>query len=190
MKVIVISQPKAGTYLCANLLTELGIKFTYMHINEDLYADYKNFEQSFFKTKNRPYVKSNLKDSLSLVKEGEFAVSHLRYNDNNLKLLKDFKKIILFRDWNSASASMKNYTENILGEPYNRVFHERKYKGVVGWKNEDDVFIMNFGDLIGKNYTIIDNLQEFLFNSKYRCSKESLNNALSKESLTKSNKRR
>jgi len=38
MRVIIISQPKAGTYLCANLLENLGLTFARMHVRENSYT--------------------------------------------------------------------------------------------------------------------------------------------------------
>ena len=40
MKTIIISQPKSGTYLCSNVLKNLGINQTYLHVAENKSQQY------------------------------------------------------------------------------------------------------------------------------------------------------
>ena len=48
-KIIILSQPKAGTYLCANLLQELGFGFDGYHLARKKYHKYPPPTDPLFK---------------------------------------------------------------------------------------------------------------------------------------------
>lgn len=188
MKYFIISQPKAGTYLCANLLSEFNLINTRLHISERKYElyDFNNLEESRKNLTNFSYP-IPLHDSLTKIFDNQFAVGHIPYSENNRNLLKNFKKILLIREYDGIKNSATRWAHS-TGRSLNikKVFDIAE--DVIRWK-QDNVFIINFQDLIEKNENIINKLQIFLFGNILYDSLKSIENALIKDSLTKSNVR-
>ena len=189
MRIFVISQPKAGTYLCANILQELNFKFNRYHFSEKKYERYPKPTKKYFKdslkTPRRLKTRMPLEESLKLIEEGHLGVGHLGYTNKNKSLLKEFKKIVLTRPeheileslkrWEVYSGRKKTNIENVL----------LICESVKKWIGDDDVFHMTFKDMKDINTKKIDSLQDFLkINYKYNSEKVCLD-ALSKPSVTK-----
>lgn len=193
MKVIIISQPKAGTYLTANLLQEFGLTFSGYHVSESCYQKYdlNNLTDS---VKN-PYkytIDSELSKSLELIVDNEFAVSHLGYNTENKKKLKNYKKIVVSRNYSDTLESWERFAELRTVPHYSKVktLTETFYNNILQWLDESDTYSITFEDMINKNNFIVDNLQVFLFGNIIVNSQLALEQALSKPSLTKSSIRK
>jgi hypothetical protein len=102
MKYFIISQPKAGTYLAANILENMGIISSKLHFDPGLVRKFetlKEFEE-YSMTFNQA-LKKKLKD-------GEFAVGHMHYNAN-ISALKGIKKILITRDRKEIRKSARRY---------------------------------------------------------------------------------
>lgn len=188
MKYFIISQPKAGTYLCANLLTEFNLINTRLHISERKYElyDFNNLEESRKSLTNFSYS-IPIHDSLTKIFDNQFAVGHVPYSENNRNLLKNFKKILLIRNRAEIKDSAFRWAHS-TGRSLNikKVFDIADC--VLKWK-QDNVFVIDFRDLIEKNENIINELQMFLFGNILYDSAKSIKNALIKDSLTKSDLR-
>lgn len=197
MKYFIISQPKAGTYLCSNLLMEFNIKSTGIHCNGS-----KKFK--IFRPDDpllHQYIDSNKIDLLKTIshqrktflevleeiKENEFAVGHVRYTESAKNNLINFKKILVTRNYQDYENSKKRYFET-----YNATVSlgtTELFSNILCWGNEDNVFKLSFDDMINSNLSKIDESQLFLFGKVSYNSKECIQNALQKKSLTKSNLR-
>lgn len=186
MKSIIISQPKAGTYLCANLLQEFGLTFTGMHVRGNNYTQLDLDDLTY----SRHHLKSlkkhvPLEDSLNLISDNQFAVSHLECFNREQTALVSFKKILLLRDYESAKKSWNTWSR-ITGKSKDSKNIDKKFrKRIELWKTVDNVFVMNFNDMKNKNIDVIDNLQKFLFEETVFDSDVCISNALRKQSLTK-----
>lgn len=185
MKILVISQPKSGTYLCVNVLQNLGLDFTYMHISQTLYDKYDpdNLEDGK-KNPEKYRHTSDLKNSLSLIDDGQFAVSHLDYTLNTERLLSDFKKIVLYRNPEEAAVSWNRWKH----ESGRNMRTQKKIdnKNILKWSNKNNTFTLLFDDMVNKNNNRLDALQTFLFDDILYDSEEIIQKSLSQNSLTKS----
>jgi hypothetical protein len=187
MKLIVISQPKSGTYLCANILQNLGFEFTYLHILPDSYNAYNKDDIENCKRHPEKFrVDAPLQEPLSMIGEGQFAVSHLRRNKVTDLAVKDFKKIILCRDADEIFESYKTWMEETGRD---RTPRKGKPEMVTSWINCDNTFAMQFNDMVDKNIDKLDELQMFLFGGIIHNSLTVIEQSLNQPSLTKSHKR-
>lgn len=178
MKTIIISQPKSGTFLCANLLTLFGITFNGVFLSEtrkQVY-DLKNID-------NKTPVSSqiNLKKSLKQVSKNEVVVSHLMYTSKNIEAVKEFKKIFVYRDREEIQASWDNWAK-IIGKRPAKIGYD--LQRMLFWKNEK-CFCLSFSDMIEINEKKLDELQVYLFGEVKYNSEEAMRKALEMDSLTK-----
>lgn len=182
MKYFIISTPKSGTYLVANILKNLDIKSSNLHIWPEVVSIY-NEEEDYFK---HEYI--NFEQSCNIINEEEFAVGHIYFNEKNKNILSNFKKILIIRDhrelWQSAERFIlekdKDVTESL----------KKEYLYMIeAWKSENDVFVLDYKDLIEKNINKIDDLQKFIFNKIKKDSEWLITKSLDDPSLTKSSLR-
>lgn len=166
MKIIVISQPKAGTYLLANLLQEIGFRFTNLHIGVKKYERYPEVGTPKYKRAIRNPKefehRQALAESLKMIPDGAFAVSHLAYNKKTEYLLQDFHKILITRPSDEIIESLARwwtYSGRPLGDINKTVQHCRN---IMGWWGRDRVYELTFSDIINANQTRIEGLQSFL----------------------------
>jgi len=190
MKYLVISQPKAGTYLSANLLEEMGLIWTKLHFADNSVRSFQDINISEARMNNtHKTINRSLPDSLNLIPDGGFAVSHMKHSVEIEKKLSNVKKILLVRNFDETYESTKTFLKET-----NRKFSlnnlQSMHDAVIPWKNCSDVFFMQFDDMINKNVIVLDKLQYFLFNELRVDSLQTIKSALNKDSITKSNKRR
>lgn len=193
MKILVISQPKSGTYLCANLLQEFELTFTGLHINTNCYHEYDLSDLKDSVENSEKYrVVMDLPLSLSKIKENSFAVSHLNYNHEHQKLLNEFKKVLVTRNYYQSLESYERFKELRKVPHYSKIvkLKEQTYQDMKKWRDVPNTFHITFDDMINKNIKEIDKLQEFLFNKIIYNSETTIVNALNKDSLTKSSIRK
>lgn len=183
MRAIVISMPKAGTYLAANLLQSLGLNFSHIHIDPGFYRIFKNNDLNDFVYKSAP-----LKEAISEIKEGSFAVGHIQHSKVNSETLQDFKKILIVRDLEEIMKSAERYQKEKGVEVFT-ILDDTNLKRIKRWSKEGDVFIINFEDIIDENREVVDNLQIYLFGSVITDSVKAIKLAKSQDSLTKSSVR-
>lgn len=198
MKYFVISQPKAGTYLCSNLLREFKLEATGIHCNGSKnykiyrpddpllhrYIDSNNFDL----LKTVSYKKNTFLEVLDEIGENEFAVGHVKHTELSKQDLINFKKIIVTRNYQDYADSKKRYYETYNAKVFSGTFE--LYSNILLWVRENNTFKLTFYDMINCNIKKIDELQLFLFDKKSYDSKECIQNALQKPSLTKSNIRK
>lgn len=151
MKYFIISQPKAGTYLCANLLQEFNLLFEGYHINPKSYQKY-NFND-LIRCRETPENFTHhvpIQTSINLIKENHFGVGHLIPSEENINLLKNFKKILITRDIESIQTSYQKWvTESFK---VRKIMPVKKILSILNWKDKNNVFSLSFDDLKNKNH--------------------------------------
>lgn len=159
MKYIIISQPKSGTYLCANLLQELGLLFEAYHLSEDHYQKYNlnNLEDS--KKHTKKYTKKqSIYNSINLIKDNHFAVSHLYYTPEISLLLNDYKKIIVTRNYNDVLDSWNRFAKETGRDINSSRVDSTNQQNILLWTNTNNSFHITFEDMVNKNVLQINNL--------------------------------
>ena len=186
MKYFIISQPKAGTYLGANLLKEFNINFPGLHFDLHKYQKYNlnNLEKSRLQRKRYTH-KSPLRESILLLNDGEVGVGHLEYSEETETLLKDFKKVLLVRNINDSTKSWESWARRVKKSPESKNITPEFRNNIELWRGRQDVFALDFNDMKNKNLKKIDMLQDFLFGSVAFNSNRAITKALNTESLTK-----
>jgi hypothetical protein len=184
-KVIIISQPKSGTYLLSEVVKRIGFVQTYMHINDRYYHQYDPDHIDQGKVNPNKYRKSvKMEQSARLVDPGSFAVTHQTFNERTKNIFGDFFKIVITRNKSERQESWDNFFNG-------KIRHRQGFKdvSVAGWENEDFTFFIDFSDIIDKNIQKIDQLQVFLLGSVQQDSLKIIEESLAAETLTKSSKR-
>lgn len=114
-RAVVISMPKAGTYLIAQILSEVGMIDLEVHFRSDRFTDYR-----FLSNKDklaqalRRLVVMPLALTLSLIQDGQFAVGHIGYDQQIADLLKGFARFIAVRNARDALVSFMRFDERRL----------------------------------------------------------------------------
>ena len=201
-KVFVISQPKAGTYLMANILMELG----YGTGNIDTFQGIKHISRGkveiyplpgcagFEEARKFPEkyrLMQGFSRSVDTILKGEFAVAHVRPEEGMSHYkIRTFKKIFLERSTQGIEQSLFRWDSYSGRSPSNKKDVLRQATRILQWKNSDyhgtgGLFQLTFDDM--KNYDVekIDQLQKFLGIVDLYDSKSVLQKALSKDSITK-----
>ena len=109
-KAFVISIPKSGTYLVAELLTRLGMESVKLHLSLDYVTDYRF--ASLKDGRERPElfdVRMKFADALQFIDNGQFAVGHIECSELTVQLLRNFRKIFVFRNLRDALVSYMRF---------------------------------------------------------------------------------
>lgn len=182
MRTIIISQPKAGTYLCANLLVEFGLTHLPMHLNKWRYEYYIGKE--LYRRVNSPFT-----EAVKKVRDNQFVVTHVSAVPEHQEAIQDFKKIIVTRDLQERLESWARWTT----EPNKKLLsHEKEWNAHNGkrhWARQKGCFVIDFKDFKEYNIEKIDQMQRYLFGRIHYDSKACLTAAMEKDSLTKFTKK-
>jgi Sulfotransferase domain len=167
----VISLPKAGTYLTAELLKALGYRFTGWHVGEVGCTDYSRSDLLEARRNPAKYTRSGSPETfLSQIRPGEFAVGHLPFTKEMVQATAGFKRIYLTRDLRTALISYMRFLEDTgrmgaasspwfgLADRRLRVavflqhtapqILEQLYERMVGWSRIERTHLIRFEDLI------------------------------------------
>lgn len=191
MKVMIISQPKSGTYLLSNVLALMGIHQSYLHLSLDRYQQYD--PERLAEGRNDPAEfthKEDLAVSVRLVKPGSFAVTHAQCNIHTIEYFSEFKKIFVYRDAEGMRNSWGRFINTTNREITDPLGLQMDTFNLMRWKNVPGVFSINFSDMIGKNTEKLDQLQMHLFGEIRHDSLSVMEQALRMDSLTKSHIRK
>ncbi len=107
---IVFSLPKAGTYLVAKMLLEIGLVDLEVHLSLDVYSDYRfrsNVEK--FARVRELSVELPIEVSARLIRPGQFAVGHIPCGSRTQELFADFTKLMVVRDVRDSLVSMMRF---------------------------------------------------------------------------------
>ena len=188
MKILVISQPKSGTYLCANILQNLGLEFTYMHLAAGSYDKYEpnNLDEGRKNPKKFRH-KATLEESSQLIRDDQFAVGHIGHSAEAERIFNDFKKVVLYRDTLEAGESWNRWKKESGRAMKN--YKTMDNSNILKWRNLENTITINFNDMVNKNIDVIDKLQLFLFDRLKYNSAAIIEKSLAQDSLTKSSLR-
>jgi len=210
-RVIVVSIPKSGTYLVAELLKALGYRWTGMHLAETAYTDYSNSNLEQARQDPGRFARSEpLSTSLGRIRPGEFAVGHLPFKDEVIEATRPLKCLYVTRDLRSALISYMRFMHSTgrLGAKHLAWYPladlrqrclvflqttapymlKRFYDGMVGWSKLDGVLHVRFEDLTGevaRARQVIESVASYLGGP--HCDAASvLRTSLATETITKS----
>jgi hypothetical protein len=173
-KTLIVSIPKAGTYFFSEVLKNLGLRQTWLHLNVDHYEDYTNADFDTAQKKPTDFTCNvKLADALASINAGDFAVGHLPAGNRYLekggvvrnRLLEDFSVFFLVRDLRKCIISLMNfelfmresssdYKEWPDQERLVRFLQEREeslyhmYKGLLPWFWQKQVTVLRYENLI------------------------------------------
>ena len=185
MKTIIISQPKSGTYLCSNLLVELGLSSVGLHLTDSkYYYQYDLNSQDCMNEdifRNYKHTGKSLIDNLSLILPNHFAVGHIPFRQEYVKSFEKYKLIYLHREAKDIESSWGRFNQE-RGR-YGR-YTEASFNKIAMWKHH--AHNISFNDMVSTNTVAIDALQLYLFNEIVCDSLVVMQKALAKPSLTKS----
>jgi hypothetical protein len=211
--VLVVSLPKSGTYLVAELLKALGRRSTEMHLAEQAYSDYRGADLGEARRNPDRFARREpLSESLTRIQPGEFAVGHLPYKAETVQATAPFKRLYLTRDLRSALISYMRFlhstgrrgAEQMAWYPIPDV-KERllmfllttapsllkwHYEPMVGWSQLDGITPVSFEDLTAgdeRAIRVIDSVAAFLGVENYDAQRM-LQSILATETITKSDK--
>lgn len=187
-RILVVSQPKSGTYLCGNILEELGFHHTYIHISERKHEKYDpNNMQANRNTPQKFTQKSQPQKSINLIGAGAFGMTHIQRNKQIDNTVKGFKIIFLERPFEDAKKSWDRFIKNSKRPAQNPKMTKKYFDNLTTWKKLPNAYTLTFDQMIGDDVSAIDALQTWLWGSIRYDSKTVIANAKGKDSLTKSN---
>lgn len=209
--VLVVSLPKSGTYLVAELLKALGYRSTGMHLAENAYSDYSGAGIQEARRDPGRFARSEpLAKSLTRIQPGEFAVGHLPFNEATQEATARFKRLYLTRDLRTALISYMRFMHSTgrlgaeqlawypIADPRKRLvvflmttapyLLKRFYQCMAGWSAREDVLQERFEDLTAgpaKAIGVIDRVAAHVGVSEYD-GPTVLQTILAAETITKS----
>jgi hypothetical protein len=210
-RVLVVSLPKAGTYLMAELLKALGYGWTGMHLAETAYSDYSGADLDEARRNPGRFARTEpLSQSLSRIGVGEFAVGHLPCKEEIVADTALFKRFYLTRDLRTALISYMRFMASTgrlgaqqmcwypIADPRERLVQfltssaplllRSQYKQLAGWSRTPGVLHVRFEDLTGPPETalrVVESTAAFLGVASCDAS-DILNKSLESETITKS----
>jgi len=200
-RIFVISQPKAGTYLLANLLLQLGFKGGSIDNLEGIkHCDRGKVEiypypgtRHFYDARQHPEkyrLRMGFQRTTETVNKGEFAVGHVLPKFSAYPI-REFKKIFITRPVNEIEQSLNRWDKFSGRSPSNTTDVLKLAKEMLEWNDYGDsfeiqkIFQMTFDDIKHKNVYKIDALQKYLDIDPIHDSEQLCNLALQNDSLTK-----
>ncbi|MGN6512746.1 MAG: sulfotransferase domain-containing protein [Lysobacteraceae bacterium] len=168
-RVFVLSMPKAGTYLMAELLARAGLAATQLHVNDDSVDDYASLSLEQGRVQpERARRQSKPVDALALIGPGQFAVGHLAYTQALERALQEFHLVFLRRDPRTALVSYVRFLVDsgraeARGVPWRLqptaplrlqhflehegLAHLERFRRLLPWAGHPAVFQLRFEDL-------------------------------------------
>jgi hypothetical protein len=174
-KVIVLSSPKAGTYLMGGILENLGLTDLEIHLGTSVLTDYRyKSNREKIETAWRLERPIPLDVSASLILPGQFAVGHIPFEPWTYDLLRGFVRILGIRELRSSLVSWvrfeyrrlkadpernpgnRSWVSEDWGTPIMRAFLAAEgawfldiVRSVYGWFKEPNTLVFRFEELLG-----------------------------------------
>lgn len=167
-KVLVVTQPKAGTYLAAEILSLAGFHNTHLHLGIDRLQAYDKYFLTEGMARPRQFdAEIGIAESRKLIRTGEIAVSHLPYSRELAKQLSGFKIVHVKRELRSAFRSWARMLlhSGRLGRDMSKLIESNgvagfmKVKGkasissalsIDSWKDEENVLSIKMEELLSE----------------------------------------
>ena len=209
--IIVVSLPKAGTYLVAELLKALGCRWTGMHLADHGYSDYRGAD--VLEARHHPdrfARRAELIQALMRIRPGEFAVGHLPCRPDVLQATVHFKRLYVTRDLRCALISYMRFMQTTgrygaeqlawysVEDPRRRIvvflsttaphLLNNLYKDMEGWSHVEGITHVRFEDLVSPGWPsrrAVDSVAASLGAENYDA-RRILQAALAAETITKS----
>ncbi|MEZ6318078.1 MAG: hypothetical protein R3B49_04875 [Phycisphaerales bacterium] len=109
-RVVLVTIPKAGTYLFSETIRRLGFEQTHLHLAPDRVVAYDPARLDEGRAHpERFQVDCRIEQSTRLVRAGQFAASHLPCNERTLAALEDCRVIFATRELRSSLVSRARF---------------------------------------------------------------------------------
>ena len=109
-RTIVLTIPKSGTYLIGAYLKKIGLFDAGVHLDDVGFTDYRNRSIQEMIESYRDFRKIYPLDrALKLLRNGQFAVGHIGFNEKTIRDLADINVIFVSRELRSALISMMRW---------------------------------------------------------------------------------
>ena len=114
-RILLVSIPKAGTYIMSQVLTELGYSPTHMHIGENAYSQYDPRRlQEGRDHPSRFRIKADWQEALNNIDSHHFAASHLAFDNRKLRAMRGGRVLFLKREPRECVVSYMRWELNTL----------------------------------------------------------------------------
>ncbi len=167
---VILSVPKAGTYLTAKIFEALGFVDLELHISSEYLADYRWMSLEEKREYNLSTIKNiPINQVVKMIAPGQFVVGHIPCSDQTTDLLEPFKRVFLKRnlrdgivsymrfclkkevddtdqEWKNArgkKAQLEGFLQTRLASDFLNMS-----KQVVSWSNVDDTLTVAFEKLL------------------------------------------
>lgn len=179
-RVLLATQRKAGTYLLAEILAELGLHHSHLHLyRQKLQAYDPHMLDMGLSDPRRFDVRVPLRESLKLIRHGEFGLSHLRPSRRNVRMTQDFRVVGCVRDLRASLMSWSRFVATSgrkggdLAEAIRArgpvAFLERLGRREIrqardfrNWQKRPNAIVLKFEDLMNTPETAIGQVADFL----------------------------
>lgn len=179
-RVLINTSPKAGTYLLASIVEQLGFRHSYYHLQaRKLQAYDRNDLDQGLKHPRRFDVPLELSESRKLIRSGELAVGHLEHSREREHLFRNFRIILAQREIRSALVSYARMlgfagkagpelTERIGNEGVSALIADRgagllrTIERMIPWRDCGNVLFVRFEDLHADPLNVTGAISEFL----------------------------
>jgi hypothetical protein len=176
-RAIIITLPKAGTYLMAKVLETLGLVDLEVHLSEMMLSDYRRMTMAEKLAGARLAARDiPLEVSARMILPGQFAVGHLLCTPEARALLAQFVRVVCLREPRHALVSLMRFEARriaadplwhagtrrwaeTLGAPARMrgflAVHGEAFltfaRSMYGWARDADALTCRFEDLLGDN---------------------------------------
>ncbi|MDH4191524.1 MAG: hypothetical protein OEW21_15140 [Betaproteobacteria bacterium] len=172
-RVFVVSLPKSGTYLIAEILGLLGLANTGVHMSESGFSDYRPIAIAHDNSDDSlPPHQFPLHKAIRLMMPGQFAVGHLGYSDYVIDCLSEFRVLVSKRELRGALVSHMRFFMHPRrgakhGSAWKAIDNDTKrmevfmglwaqeliawYRSISPWTRDRSGLTVRFEDLLGSN---------------------------------------
>jgi hypothetical protein len=179
-RVLVNTTPKAGTYLFASIIEELGFHHSYLHLGDNKLQAYDARLLNAGLTQPRKFdVNIRLSESRKLIRKGELAVGHIKHSKQREYELRNFYIVLAVRELRSSLISFarmlafsekfgKEMSEQIKNEgvtPLLRARGEARLKQIEAineWRKCENTLFIRHEDITKKPDESIEKISKFL----------------------------
>lgn len=150
-RTILVSIPKAGTYLAAQILQRLGLTDSHLHVRYDDQAtgiyDFRDTPVKMSMSEQEQHFRDQpLRDSLAMIRNGEFVLGHLPpLPDVKQLLYLDFKIVFLVRDLRDCLISHMRYMISVGAITAN----ESSWSAIPDDRERFKQYLINYADRVG-----------------------------------------
>jgi len=213
-KAIVISIPKSGTFLVAELLRFAEFVMVRMNVRKNSLRDFRWCDLNDTKNLDQPFP---LEIVVKMITSGQLIAGHVEYEDYTKKVLKNFRKIFTYRNLRDCLVSNMIHVERWGVQMDDREMLRKMKPGptklleymntttmnyflnntkkIIGWHHDNDAFKISYEELMGdygkeRRNQILSNLFHFVDkNIDKNDLDDIINSTFVKDTLTKSGER-